>query len=112
VDARFAKGSRGRGPKPRLVPAIYQAGDLLDWRMVDVRHQLGEDYTVPDAPLLRAERSADPDPGWHHRVHGQTLRDGPTEAVARWLPTWSERLTPHAPRHFLPALLPRSIMAS
>ncbi len=100
VDVRFGKGSRGRGPKPRLVPAINRAGDLLDWWMVDVRHQFGEDYTVPDAPLLPAERSPDPDTGWCRRVHGQTLRDGLAEAVDRWLPAWSGRLTPHVLRHF------------
>jgi hypothetical protein len=100
VDVRFGKGSRGRGPNRRLVPAINQAVDLLDWWMVDVRHQFGDDYLVPDAPLLPAERSQDPDTGWCRRVHGQTLRDGLAEAVARWLPAWSGRLTPHVLRHF------------
>ena len=76
MDVRFGKGSLGRGRSPRLVPAINQAGDLLDWWMIDVRHQFGEDYAVPDAPLLPAERSPDPDTGWCRRVHGQTLRDG------------------------------------
>jgi site-specific recombinase XerD len=100
VDVRFGKGSRGRGPKTRLVPAINQVDELLDWWMVDVRHQFGEDYTVADAPLLPAERAPDPDTGWCRRVHGQTLRDGLAEAVARWLPAWTGRLTPHVLRHF------------
>jgi hypothetical protein len=73
---RFGKGSRGPGPKTRLVPAINQVDELLDWWMVDVRHQFGGDYTVADAPLLPAERAPDPDTGWCRRVHGQTLRDG------------------------------------
>jgi hypothetical protein len=51
------------------VPAINQAADLLDWWMVDVRHQFGDDYTVPDAPLPPAERSPDPDTGWCRGVH-------------------------------------------
>lgn len=61
LHVRFGKGSRGRGPKTRLVPAINSVRALLDWRMVEVRHQFGEDYTNPDAPLLPAERLPDPD---------------------------------------------------
>jgi site-specific recombinase XerD len=100
VQVRFGKGSRGRGPKNRLVPAINQVAELLDWWMVDVRHQFGPDYTEPDAPLLPAERSPDPDTGWCRRVHGQALRDGLAQAVGRWLPAWNSRLTPHVLRHF------------
>jgi integrase len=68
--------------------------------MVDVRHQFGADYTVADAPLLPAERAPDPDTGLCRRMHGQTLRDKLAEAVARWLPAWRGRLTPHVLRHF------------
>ena len=100
LHVRFGKGSRGRGPKTRLVPAINSVRALLDWWMVEVRHQFGEDYTCPDAPLLPAERAPDPDTGWCRRVHDQTLRDGLSGAVGRWLPSWSGRLTPHVLRHF------------
>jgi len=100
VHVRFGKGSRGRGPKTRLVPAINSVRELLDWWMVDVRHQFGEDYTVADAPLLPAERRPDPDTGLCRRVHQQTLRDGLADAVERWLPAWTGRLTPHVLRHF------------
>ena len=99
LHVRYGKGSRGRGPKSRLVPAIDDLDALLDWWMVDVRHQFGDDYTDPDAPLLPSERH-DPHTGCRRRVSDQTLRDGLAGAVGRWLPTWSGRLTPHTLRHY------------
>src|SRR5690606_3059371 len=60
LHVRFGKGSRGRGPRTRLVPAINSVRSLLDWWMEDVRHQFGDDFAQPDAPLLPAERSPDP----------------------------------------------------
>ncbi|GIG63363.1 hypothetical protein Lfu02_77350 [Longispora fulva] len=56
---RFGKGGRGRGSKSMLVPAINSTGALLDWWMVDVRHQFGEDVTRTDVPLLPSERRFD-----------------------------------------------------
>jgi site-specific recombinase XerD len=100
VHVRFGKGSRGRGPKTRLVPAINSVDSLLDWWMVDVRHQFGDDFDVLDAPLLPAERSLDPLTGMGPRPGDQTIRNGLNRAVARWLPQWSGRLTPHVLRHF------------
>jgi site-specific recombinase XerD len=99
LHVRFGKGSRGRGPKTRLVPAINSVAALLDWWMVDVRHQFGDDYTDPDAPLLPSERR-DPHTGFCRRAGDQTLRDGLAQAVERWLPGWAGRLTPHTLRHF------------
>jgi len=54
LHVRFGKGSRGRGPKTRLVPAINAVADLLDWWLVDVRHQFGDDRprTSPDQGFL------------------------------------------------------------
>lgn len=99
VHVRFGKGSRGRGAKTRLVPAINSMGLLLEWWMVDVRHQFGDDYGLLDAPLLPAERSLEPVTGMCPRPGDQTLRNGLNAAVARWLPQWSGRLTPHVLRH-------------
>jgi site-specific recombinase XerD len=99
IHVRFGKGSRGRGARTRLVPAINQAGDLLDWWLTDVRHQFGDDFAHPDAPLLPSERR-DPATGWCCRVQDQALRDGLAHAVGRSLPAWSGRLTPHTLRHF------------
>ena len=58
IHVRFGKGSRGRGAKTRLVPAINQVGELLDWWLVEVRHQFGDDYAHPDAPLLPSPSAA------------------------------------------------------
>jgi site-specific recombinase XerD len=99
VHVRFGKGSRGRGPKSRLVPAIDSVAQLLDWWLAEVRHQFGDDWHNPDAPLLPSERK-DPMTGLCGRVGDQTLRDGLAMAVRRWLPAWDGRLTPHGLRHY------------
>jgi site-specific recombinase XerD len=99
LHVRFGKGSRGRGPKTRLVPAINDVDMLLEWWMIDVRHQFGDDWTDPDAPLLPSERH-DQHTGACARIGDQALRDGLAHAVGRWLPGWSGRLTPHTLRHF------------
>jgi site-specific recombinase XerD len=99
LHVRFGKGSRGRGPKTRLVPAINEVAALMDWWMIDVRHQFGDDYLDPDAPLLPSERR-DHQSGRCQRVGDQALRDGLGAAVDKWLPAWSGRLTPHGLRHY------------
>jgi site-specific recombinase XerD len=99
LHVRFGKGSHGRGPKSRLVPAINEVDQLLDWWLVDVRHQFGDDYLNPDAPLLPSERR-DRQTGRPRRVGDQALRDGLADAVQRWLPSWQGRLTPHTLRHY------------
>jgi site-specific recombinase XerD len=99
LHIRFGKGSRGRGPKTRLVPAINSVAELLDWWLVEVRHQFGDDWQDPDAPLLPCERT-DPHTGYSARVGDQTLRDGLAAATRRWLPRWAGRLKPHTLRHY------------
>ena len=99
LHVRFGKGSRGRGPKNRLVPAIDSAGSLLAWWMADVRHQFGDDWCDPDAPLLPSERR-DRMTGRCQRIGDCALRAGLAGAVAGWLPAWQGRLTPHVLRHF------------
>ncbi|WP_406689269.1 tyrosine-type recombinase/integrase [Saccharopolyspora sp. ID03-671] len=99
LDIRFGKGSRGRGPKTRLVPAINGVAELLDWWLIDVRHQFDDDWANPDAPLLPSERH-DPHTGTCKRVCDQALRDGLASATERWLPRWAGTLTPHVLRHF------------
>lgn len=99
LHVRFGKGSRGRGPRTRLVPAINAVDSLLQWWLTDVRHQFGDDWTDPDAPLLPSERR-DRDTGRCVRVGDDALRSGLANAVSRWLPAWDGRLTPHGLRHF------------
>jgi site-specific recombinase XerD len=99
LHVRFGKGSRGRGAKVRLVPAINSVEPLMTWWLNDVRPQFGDDYTDPDAPLLPSERY---DPLFAHcgRIGPEALRAGFANAVTQWLPGWNGRLTPHGLRHF------------
>jgi site-specific recombinase XerD len=99
IHVRHGKGSRGRGPKARLVPAINSVDSLMSWWLTDVRHQFGDDYREPDAPLLPSERH-DPHTGWSGRAGDDALRSGLAAAVDLWLPAWDKKLTPHALRHF------------
>lgn len=99
LHIRYGKGSRGRGPKPRLVPAINSVDALLDWWFTDVRHQFGDDYRNPDAPLLPSERH-DQHTGGCARAGDDALRAGLAGAVERWLPGWKGRLSPHGLRHY------------
>jgi site-specific recombinase XerD len=99
LHVRYGKGSQGRGPKTRLVPGINSADALLTWWLTDVRHQFGDDWQDPDAPLLPSERR-DPLTGRCQRVGADALRSGLTAAISRWLPAWEGRLTPHGLRHY------------
>ena len=99
LHIRFGKGSRGRGPKTRLVPCIDGVQNLLSWWFTDIRHQFGEDWSDPDAPLLPSERR-DPQTGTCLRAGADALRSGLAGAVDHWLPAWSGRLTPHGLRHY------------
>lgn len=99
LHVRFGKGSQGRGGKARLVPAINSVDALLTWWLTDVRHQFGDDYDDPDAPLLPSERR-DTQTGRCKRAGANALRTGLADAVGRWLPRWQDRLTPHGLRHF------------
>jgi integrase len=99
LHVRFGKGSRGRGPKTRLVPCINDVSALLEWWMVDVRHQFGDDWQDLSAPLLPSERR-DASSGRCLRAGTEALRAGFASAVHQWLPAWDGKLTPHGLRHF------------
>jgi len=99
LHVRFGKGTRGRGPKPRLVPAINGAAELIDWWLAEVRHQYGHDWADPDAPLLPSERP-DRDLDRCGRVGDHSLRRTLALQVDEWLPAWSGQLTPHVLRHY------------
>lgn len=98
LHVRHGKGSNGRGPKGRLVPAINGADRLIDWWLAEVRHQFDGDWSDPDAPMLPSERR-DPDRGCL-RAGTNALRQGLAGPTATWLPAWSGRLTPHVLRHY------------
>jgi len=99
LHVRFGKGSRGRGAKPRLVPAINSVEDLMAWWLEDIRPQFGDDFNDPAAPLFPSERH---DSLFAHcaRIGAEALRSGLSGAVSRWLPDWDGKLTPHGLRHF------------
>jgi site-specific recombinase XerD len=99
LHVRFGKGSMGRGKKTRLVPAINSVDALLTWWLTDVRHQFGDDWSDPDAPLLPSERR-DRLTGHCQRAGDDALRSGLAGIVDKWLPGWTGRLTPHVLRHF------------
>jgi integrase len=110
LHVRFGKGAKGRGPKTRMVPAINEVDQLLSWWLTDVRHQFGDDWEDLDAPLLPSERH-DRFTGRPTRVGSDALRSGLAAAVARWLPDWHERLTPHVLRHYCASSLYQRGMA-
>lgn len=99
LHVRFGKGSKGRGPKVRIVPAINDAAALLEWWLGEVRHQFGDDWEDPDAPMFPSERR-DRLTGHCTRAGPEALRAGMTDAVGIWLPSWNGRLSPHGLRHF------------
>ncbi|MEU1601477.1 tyrosine-type recombinase/integrase [Streptomyces sp. NPDC005708] len=104
LHIRYGKGSRGRGPKTRLVPGIEQVNALMDWWLAEVRPQYGPDYADPDAPMFPSERGIAAS-GSHVRVGAEALRAGLAQAVAQWLPRWQGRLTPHGMRHYCASTL-------
>lgn len=99
LHVRFGKGSRGRGVKPRLIPAINGAAELIDWWLAEVRPQFGSDWSDPDAPMLPSER-IDHEFGRSVRVGPNALRRALADQTERWLPSWSGRMTPHVLRHY------------
>jgi len=99
LHVRFGKGSRCRGSKVRIVPAIDEVDALLEWWLNDVRHQFGDDYEDPNAPLLPSERR-DPMTGHCTRIGADALRTGLGQAVGAWLPDWAGKLSPHVLRHY------------
>jgi site-specific recombinase XerD len=97
LHVRFGKGSRRRGPKQRITPLIGGSRPLLEWFVTDVRGQFDDRWDQPGAPLLCSERkTTDRDAC---RVSAETLRAGLAQAVARHLPAWRGRLSPHVLRH-------------
>lgn len=99
LHVRFGKGSRGRGPKQRLVPAINGADRLIDWWLGEVRHLFGPDWQNADAPMIPSERY-DRELGRCARASDDVLRQGLKARTAIHLPVWAGRMSPHVLRHY------------
>jgi len=98
LNVRHGKGSRRKGPKPRLVPLINGADQVLAWFVQDVLGQFGTDHTRMGAPLFPSERmNID---GTCCRATADVYRRSLAEAAERHLPGWEGKLTPHVLRHF------------
>lgn len=108
LHVRHGKGSRGRGPKARIVPLINDARPLLEWYVRDVWGLFDLDPESLGVPLFPSERRTMT--GSSARLGDDTLRLGLTGVVTRNLPSWSGRLTPHVLRHFCASTLYQSGM--
>jgi len=98
LHVRHGKGTRGSGPRERMVPLINHAGRTLRWFIEDVWGHLDEDHTRPGAPLFPSERRNSD--GSARRVGDDALRAGLAEATVAALPGWADKLTPHVLRHY------------
>ncbi|MEV6902824.1 site-specific integrase [Amycolatopsis sp. NPDC051372] len=98
LHVRVGKGSRGSGPRERMVPLINGADRLLRWFVEDVWGHFGDDHTRPGVPLFLSERRNRD--GSSCRVGCNALRTGLAAVTAMHLPNWVGRLSPHVLRHF------------
>ena len=104
LNVRHGKGSRRKGPKPRLVPLINGADRNLRWFIEDVWGQFGDDHERHGVPLFPSERKNRD--GSCARATDDVFRRSLADAASRHLPAWSGRLTPACPAALLclPAL--------
>ncbi|HKR51003.1 MAG TPA: site-specific integrase [Pseudonocardiaceae bacterium] len=80
------------------MPLINDAGATLRWFIEDVWAQFGDDHTRPGVPLLPSERRNTD--GTAARVGDEMLRSALVGAARKYLPDWSDVVTPHVLRHF------------
>ncbi len=98
LNVRYGKGSRRKGPKPRLVPLINGADRSLRWFIEDVLGLFGVEPFGQPTPLFPSERKNTV--GTSMRATADVFRRALAEAADLHLPGWSGRLTPHVLRHF------------
>ncbi len=108
LNIRHGKGSRRKGPKPRLVPLINGADRNLRWFIEDVWGQFDADHGRAGAPLFPSERKNGD--GSCARATADVFRRSLAEATDAHLPAWSGKLTPHVLRHFCASQLYRAGM--
>ena len=108
LNVRHGKGSRRKGPKPRLVPLINGADRNLRWFIEDVWAQFDADHSRLGAPLFPSERKNED--GSSARPTADVFRRSLAEATAVHLPGWTGKLTPHVLRHYCASQLYRAGM--
>lgn len=108
LNVRHGKGSRRKGPKPRLVPLINGADRNLCWFIEDVWGQFDGDHTRSGAPLFPSERKNTDGSG--ARATADVFRRSLAEATGAHLPAWAGKLTPHVLRHYCASQLYRAGM--
>jgi site-specific recombinase XerD len=91
IHVRLGKGSRGSGPRERLMPMLGDARPLLIWWVREVRGEFRDDWDLPRAVLFPSERGGP--------IGGDTFATALTQAAARHLRGPVTKLTPHVLRH-------------
>jgi site-specific recombinase XerD len=91
IHVRLGKGSRGSGPRERMVPMLGDARPLLIWWVTEVRGQFRDDWELPRAVLFPSERGGP--------VGGDTFARALAEAAGAHLRGPVTKLTPHVLRH-------------
>ncbi len=91
IHVRLGKGSRGSGPRERLVPMLGDARALLVWWVSEVRGEYADDWELPRATLFPSERGGPAD--------AEAFRLALKEAAGRHLQGPVRMLTPHVLRH-------------
>jgi site-specific recombinase XerD len=91
IHVRFGKGSRGSGPRERLVPMLGDTRALLVWWVEEVRGEFGDDWDLPGAPAFPSERGGP--------IGGDSFAAALKLAAGRHLQGPVQLLTPHVLRH-------------
>jgi integrase len=91
IHVRMGKGSRGSGPRERMVPMLGDARALLIWWVTEVRGEFGDDWELPRAPLFPSERGGP--------VGGDSFARALSQAAAQHLSGPVTHLSPHVLRH-------------
>ena len=98
LNVRHGKGSRRKGPRPRLVPLINGSDRSLRWFIEDVLGLFDIDPAGHAVPLFPSERKNTDGTGT--RATAEVFRRSLADAAKRHLPVWNGKLTPHVLRHF------------
>ncbi len=91
LHVRAGKGSRGSGPRQRLVPMLGDTRMLLVWWVQQVLGEFIDDWRLPRAPLFPSERGGP--------IGGDTFAVALRAAAARHLQGPVRLLSPHVLRH-------------